>query len=323
MTGPPSGPGTEESVAPGDRRFRTRAARSLLRVPTLAVAGYGIFLVAGFVAQRHVLFAGQHLEPVGNGAPFHEGTEVLWLDTGRERVEAWYVPPPDRGDGLAREGVAEDAGAATRETRAPALLFTHGNAELIDYWEDDAWSWREMGVAVLLLEYPGYGRSGGHPSQASVSRAATAAFDFLAGRNEVDPGRIVVYGRSVGGGPASVLTRERPVAALVLQSTFTDVPAMARRFLFPPFLVRDRFDGRAAVAEYGGPVLVFHGRNDDLIPFEHGEALAEAAGGRGRFVPLECVHNDCPPDPTAFRDEMAGFLQEHGILEGSRTASRP
>lgn len=291
-------------------------------MPVLALFGYGVFLVVGFLAQRHVLFAGQHMDPIGSGEPFREGTEVVWLDTGRERVEAWYVPPPpDVAAGSAREARAELDGAIAREAGAPALLFTHGNAELIDYWEDDAWRFREMGMAVLLVEYPGYGRSGGRPSQASVSRIAGAAFDFLAARDEVDPERIVVYGRSVGGGPASALTRERPVAALVLQSTFTDVPALARRFLFPPFLIRDRFDSRTAVAEYGGPVLVFHGRYDDLIPFEHGRALAEAAAGRGRFVPLECVHDDCLPDAAPFRRELAGFLQDHGILEREDLAS--
>jgi fermentation-respiration switch protein FrsA (DUF1100 family) len=135
------------------------------------------------------------------------------------------------------------------------------------------------------------------------------AFDYLAARPDVDSRRIVAYGRSVGGGAAAALTRQRPVAALVLESSFTSVRHMARRHgLFGP-LVRDPFDNLGAVAAFEGPVLVIHGRDDRMIPPAHGRALAERARD-AELVMLECGHNDCPRPWVQLR----GFLEKHGLL---------
>jgi len=86
--------------------------------------------------------------------------------------------------------------------------------------------------------------------------------------------RIVAYGRSVGGGAAADLSRDRPVRALALQSTFSSVAAMARQALLPGFLVRDAFDNRRAVADFQGPILLMHGVQDEVIPYEHALSLA-------------------------------------------------
>jgi fermentation-respiration switch protein FrsA (DUF1100 family) len=139
----------------------------------------------------------------------------------------------------------------------------------------------------------------------------TAAYDYLAARPDVDPGRIVAYGRSVGGGAAGSLVRQRSVAALVLESSFTSVRRLARRHLLFGPLVRDPFDTLGAVGNFDGPVLVIHGRDDRLIPPAHGRTLAERAP-RGELVWLDCGHNDCP---RPWR-ELRGFLERQGILEG-------
>src|SRR5690606_14605281 len=102
--------------------------------------------------------------------------------------------------------------------------------------------YRELGLAVLLVEYPGYGRSGGSPSEASITRAALAAYDRLVARADIDPARIVLHGRSLGGGVVAVLSDARAAAALVLESSFTGVTAFASGMLLPPLLVRDPFD---------------------------------------------------------------------------------
>src|SRR5439155_16972815 len=107
----------------------------------------------------------------------------------------------------------------------------------------------------------------------------------LAARDDVDPQRIVAMGVSIGGGPACELALSRPVRALVLLSTFTSIDEFARAFWLPPFLARDRFDNRARVSAFAGPVLVLHGRHDELIPFAHGQALA-AAAKHAQFVAL-------------------------------------
>lgn len=236
----------------------------------VAAAGY---LALAYALQRSVLFP-RLPHPGPSPAVGREGVEIAWLGPSGD-VEAWFLPP--------RGTIAP----------APALIFAHGNGELIDYWLEEFEIPRSWGLGVLLLEYPGYGRSGGRPSEESITDAATAAYDFLIARPDVDAGRIAGYGRSLGGGAVCALARERDVSALVLESAFTGVRDLARRYgLFGP-LVRDPFDNLAAVREFEGPVLVIHGERDPMIPPSHGRALASAAA-EGELILLDCGHNDCP-----------------------------
>jgi len=263
----------------------------------MKIALFGLLALLGYLGlayafQRSVLFP-RPPRPQVSPAEGRPDVDVVWLGPDRA-VEAWYLSPPGAGS----------------DRSTPVLVFTHGNGELIDYWLGEFEVVRGWGLGVLLVEYPGYGRSGGDPSEASIAQTMAAAYDYLASRPDVDPERIVAYGRSVGGGAAGALIRQRSVAALVLESSFTSVRRMARRhLLFGPF-VRDPFDTLGAVGEFEGPVLVIHGRQDRLIPPAHGRTLAERAQN-GEMVWLECGHNDCP---RPWR-EVRGFLERQGILE--------
>ena len=194
----------------------------------------------------------------------------------------------------------------------PVVLFTHGNGELIDDWLAPFGELPRAGVGVLLVEYPGYGRSGGSPTQQSITQAVVAGYDFLAAQPDVDARRVVAYGRSLGGGAACALARERPVAGLILESTFTSVRGLAPRFGMPGALVLDPFDNVSAVAQFELPILVLHGERYQLIPVEHGEALARAAGID--LIRLPCGHNDCAR-PWA---EVHAFLRANGIARFGR-----
>jgi len=271
---------------------------SLLKILVFVVVGVLGYLGLAFAVQRSVLFP-RPPRPDRAAADGRMDVDVVWL--GPERlVEAWYLAP-----------------AGIDGTRpAPVIVFTHGNGELIDYWLDEFEAMRALGLGVLLVEYPGYGRSGGSPSENSIKQAMVDAYDYLVSRADVDPTRIVAYGRSVGGGAAGALVRERPVAALVLESSFTSVRRMARRHgLFGP-LVRDPFDTIGAVAGFEGPVLIIHGSSDRLIPPAHGRALAAKARD-GELVLLDCGHNDCP---RPWR-EVLTFLERQKILETQPVAS--
>jgi len=264
---------------------------------TVKVVGLGLLGYAAlmFVMQRRVVFPGTSREP-GRSAPVAPaGVTQVWLELSFGRVEAWYF---------------DAAGAGT----APTVVFGHGNGELIDDWKEAMDGLRARGVNALLVEFPGYGFSEGKPSRASLRETFDAAYDWLVESAEVDPSRIVAYGRSVGGGPAADLATDRPVAALVLQSTFTSTVAMARAMFLPGFLVRDRFDNRRVVADYPGPVLLMHGIHDDVIPFAHAEGLASAREGLHVDV-IECAHNDCASEWPHIVTTLTGFLRSHGLMD--------
>ena len=242
-----------------------------------------------FVWQRALLFPAPSL---AGAAPRPADAEAVWLEIAGGSVEAWYLPP------LAGAGGP-----------APLLLFSHGNGELIDYWPSALEEPRRWGLAVLLVEFPGYGRSGGAPSQRSVTAAVLAAFDWACRRPSVDPTRIIAYGRSVGGGAAAALAGERPVAAMILESTFTGVAVFARRYGAPGILVRDRFDNLAAARRFTKPLLILHGDHDEIIPVAHARAL-HAAQPSSELYLMPCGHNDCPQPWAAIEH----FLAKHRLL---------
>jgi hypothetical protein len=226
------------------------------------------------------------------------GLEKIRLETGHGNIEAWYIPP-----------VPESSAGPH-----PAVIFAHGNAELIDYWPEALGHFSRIGIGLLLVEYPGYGRSGGSPSQTSITATFVTAYDHLISRKEVDPSRIVLFGRSLGGGAVCRLAAERPTAAVILMSTFTGIRAFAARYGFPPFLILDPFDNLSLVSSYSGPVLVIHGKKDTIVPFSHGAALSKA-GRHSRLLAYDCGHNDCPPDWNQFWKDVEGFLHYAGVIE--------
>jgi pimeloyl-ACP methyl ester carboxylesterase len=167
------------------------------------------------------------------------------------------------------------------------------------------------------LKYPGYGRSQGSPTQASITEAFVAAYDALLDHPQVDPTAIVLFGRSVGGGAVAALAAQRPSAALILFSTFTNVRSFATRYGLPGWAVRDPFDTLAVVQAYRQPVLIFHGRRDRTIPYVHAVTLHQAAS-QGELISLACDHNDCVTDWERFWQEVQPFLREAGVLRTSK-----
>ena len=268
----------------------------LLRILLGGLALYVLYAAVLFFAQRRFIFPRHLVRTPPTDLTVAPGFERIWLNTRAGRTEAWLLPPNT------------DAGPA------PAVIVAHGNAELIDNWVDETTALRRLGFAILLVEYPGYGRSEGPPTQSSVTEAFVAAYDMLAARDDIDTGRIVFLGRSLGGGVVCALAAERPPAALVLISTFTSINAMAaERFFVPPFLARDPFDNLKTLRSYTGPALIAHGSRDSLIPYSQGVALREASG-RGRLITYEAGHNNCPPDWPAFWRDVERFLRDEGIL---------
>ena len=269
--------------------------KGLVKITTWIIIGYSAYLCFFFIMSRQIIFPRSHVGYPPGSTQNIPGIEKIWLNTASGKVEAWFMPPDGQTSGP-----------------APVVIFTHGNAELIDFAPGELKPFTQLGIGVLMVEYPGYGRSEGKPSQKSITDALLVAYDVLIKRKDVDPGKIILYGRSLGGGAACALAAERPVSALILASTFTSVKSMAARYLIPGFIVRDPFDNRKVVQNFSGPILIIHGKNDDLIPYRHGKALHKAAK-KAKLITYNCGHNDCPPDYTRFWQDISGFLREAGF----------
>ncbi len=266
----------------------------------IKTASWALFLYIAycgflFLIQRHLLFP-RFLVETPSPMEKISSLERIWVNTSFGRVETWFLPPP--------HGTVKPA---------PTVIFAHGNGELIDFWPHELKPFNRLGIGVLLVEYPGYGRSDGTPSQRSIHETFVSAYDALASREDVDSSRMILFGRSVGGGAVCALAADRPSAALILMSTFLSARSFASKYLAPGFLVRDPFDNLTAVKAYPAPVLVIHGKRDDIIPYGHGTTLYHAAQ-HGKMLSYDCGHNDCPPNWDLFFQDVASFLHEAGIL---------
>lgn len=259
---------------------------------------YGAYVVYCYFLQRQVMFP-RHLIDMPRGtAEIGLKIDKNRVETGFGKVETWYMPPE-------RESA---------EHPHPAVIFAHGNGEVIDIWPQPLHHFTRLGFGVLLVEYPGYGRSEGSPSQKSIAETFAAARERLVRRPEIDASRLVYLGRSLGGGAVCDLARRFPPAALILMSSFTATRSFAWRFLVPPIFVRDPFDNLKAVRSYSGPTLIIHGRHDSVVPYRHALKLHRTAPN-STLVTYDSNHNDCPPDWSVFWGDVENFLRKSEILK--------
>lgn len=192
----------------------------------------------------------------------------------------------------------------------PLLMFTHGNGELAYFWIQEFEQLTGHGLSVLLFEYPGYGGASGKPNRKDIERGVLSAYDHMAARPGIDANRIIAYGRSIGGGAASLLAKHRPVIALCLESTFSSLDALIAEKGFPKFLLREHYKNEAVVRALGIPVFLYHGSGDQLIPVSHSERLDRAAKN-SVLITSNCGHNNCArpwPELLNFMVEKLHFL---------------
>ena len=162
----------------------------------------------------------------------------------------------------------------------PVVLFFHGNAgNLSDRAPLVFELARRIGAQVLVVGYRGYGRSEGRPSEEGLFLDARAAWAFLTGEHGVDPRRIVIFGKSLGGAVAVDLALDADAAGLIVESSFTSIPDMARTHyrIVPRFMVRTEMNSLAKVPLIPIPKLFVHSKADRVVPYPHGRKLFEAA----------------------------------------------
>jgi len=194
------------------------------------------------------------------------------------------------------------------------LLFFHGNAGNISHRLESVRQFLELGLSVLIIDYRGYGQSGGRTTERGIYRDAEAAWRYLTETRETSRGRIIVFGRSMGASAAAYLAaRYRPLA-LIVESSFTSVPDIAAEYypwLPVRWLSRLRHATEDFVRQAPCPVLVIHSRDDEIVPFRHGEAIFAAANEPRSFLELRGTHND-----AFLRDERNYLAGLRSFLDG-------
>ncbi|MGC2030889.1 MAG: alpha/beta fold hydrolase [Steroidobacteraceae bacterium] len=193
---------------------------------------------------------------------------------------------------------------------APAVILCHGNAGNIAHRLE----WLEMlcgmGFAMLLFDYRGFGRSRGTPTEQGTYLDAQAAWDYLTNTKGFSPRSIVIVGESLGGPIAAHLAKDVGPGALILVSTFTSVPDLASNlywYLPVRLLARFQYPTAEYVARVHVPTLVIHSRDDEMIPFLHGEELRRRASGSAQLLEIFGDHN------------AAFMLSRPKLIEGIRS----
>jgi fermentation-respiration switch protein FrsA (DUF1100 family) len=198
-------------------------------------------------------------------------------------------------------------------TRGPLVIYFGGNAEEVTEFAStvhETYGPR----AVLLVNYRGYGASGGTPGEKALVADAVTLYDWAQRRPDVDPERIALHGRSLGTGVAVQLAAERAARCVVLTSPFASALEVARAaypWLPVALLMRHPFDSMARAPGLRMPLLALMGEADTLIPAEHSERLARAWGGpveRERYAGFG--HNDIGMHPR-YNAAIQEFLGRH------------
>lgn len=263
-------------------------AKPLLLTAVITIlAVYLVLVLLLYFAQEWLIFPGKESQgqPYAVVKPF-PGMEVVQLSTAQgDQISALFGPA------LTTEGKPHPNAA-----QRPTLLYFYGNAMCARFALDEFQEYRRLGLNVMIPDYVGFGMSSGQPSEAGCYATAEATYTYLGSRADIDSHKIVVLGRSLGSGVAVDLASRKPVAALMTLSAYSSLADMAHE-LYPylpvSLFLKHRFDSQSKIGKVHCPILVAHGKNDDIISFRHSQRLASAAKAPVTQVYLEHFgHND-------------------------------
>lgn len=237
---------------------------------------YGAVLVLVFVFQSHLVFyPGMGREVMLSPQSYGLRYETVELHTADgETLQAWWVPA-DNARGV--------------------VLFFHGNAGNISHRLDYLLMFNRLRYSTFILDYRGYGKSTGSPSEEGTYRDAEAAWEYLRHARLAQPQDVVIAGESLGGAVGTRLAAKVHPRAVLLFSTFTsvnDLGAQVYWFLPVRLLSRIGYDNLENLKRIQAPVFIAHSRDDDVVPYSHGRKLFEAAGEPKAFLEMRGGHND-------------------------------
>jgi len=286
------------------------ARTALVTVVIVTLVASGLFALLWTQQRRLIYFPSPG--PVPPASMILPGAQDVVLETADGlRLGAWYAP--------ARRGHLPLAGEDPHSAAAPAVLVFNGNAGDRSARAPLAAALHHAGLAVLLLDYRGYGGNPGPPTEDGLADDARAARDWLAARPDVDPNRIVYFGESLGAAVAIGLAVQTPPAALVLRSPFTSLADVGR--LHYPWLpvgrlLLDRYLSHERITRLTAPLLVIAGTGDAIVPADLSRRLYDAAPQPKRLVEIPGADHNDPRllDGREMIAEIVAFLREQGVL---------
>ena len=263
----------------------------MLKFILVVAASYSLLVVIVYFMQGRMLYLAEvpgrtlTMTPTDVGMDYQD---VSIATTDGVTLHGWFI-----------------AGRSSR-----VLLFFHGNAGNISHRLDSIAQFRELGLSVLIIDYRGYGQSTGRTTEKGIYRDADAAWRYLIDDRGIVANDIVIFGRSLGASVASWLASKYQPSSLIVESSFTSIPDIAQD-IYPWLPVRWLSRLSHATSDYVRdvrcPILIIHSRDDEIIPFRHGEAIFAAANEPRTLLTIRGTHND------------AFLLDERAYVAGLRT----
>lgn len=251
--------------------------------------------------------------------------DVTLIASDGVKINGWFVHAPDsvgrvtpHGAGKSPHGGSPAPAEVSGPTTSPCLtvLFLHGNAGNISHRMEKLQILADLGADTFIIDYRGYGRSEGQPNEQGTYRDAQAAYEYLTngapGGRALPSQSIIIYGESLGSAVAVDLAAKQAVGGVIIEEAFTSVGDVGQKmFPFLPvrWLVRNKYDTLSKIGRIKAPLLIFHSRDDEIIPFRHAQRLLAAANEPKQLVELTGGHNDAfAVSGETYRAALKDFL---------------
>lgn len=269
----------------------------LITTLLIVLCFYLLYCGAFYVFQRKFIFPINQLPASDTELIYRTGGDIIRLPFSQGEFEVAYLPS------LNSSGKP-----------APVIFLAHGNGNIMDSWADNMGFMRNRGYAVVLLEYPGYGRSNGSPSYDSIKEATAIAYQWIGQQAELDNKNITLVGRSMGGGAVlslfdGTINQDNQPRRLVLMSTYSSLADIIAKKGLPSVLLKDPFDNVTQLAKFNGKSYLIHGDRDQVVPIDSlAKLLAVAQDAEHRIY--AAGHNDIPDNWSEFWQQVADFIEQ-------------
>lgn len=262
----------------------------------IAYWGLGVIL---YIMQPKFLYSPVREVPYTPGELDMDFENVIFKSSDGLRLCGWYIPAPSETrkekslTGSVQAGGSFLTGPV--EKSKFTVLFCHGNGGNMMHRLDSINIFYNLGLSCFIFDYRGYGHSQGKPSEEGTYLDVEAAYKWLTKEKNMPPDNIIVFGRSLGGSIAAYLASKVKAKALIIESTFTSYADIGKKF-YPYMPVRwfAGFSYRTIdyIKDVHCPVMLIYSRNDEVVPFDFGLELYEAANEPKKFVEIFGSHND-------------------------------